>query len=137
MGRSHPIDAELKNDMSLLSSDALAFIQSDQKMLIGSELTVAQSGKSFDVLDPTSGSVIARVPEGDSADIDKAVIAARDAFDNGEWSKMKPASRERLVFKLADLIEKNALKVYKKTTHVDKVVLLINKTSNQDLENKL
>ena len=108
MGRSHPIDAELKNDMSLLSSDALAFIQSDQKMLIGSELTVAQSGKSFDVLDPTSGSVIARVPEGDSADIDKAVIAARDAFDNGEWSKMKPASRERLVFKLADLIEKNA-----------------------------
>ena len=56
MGRSHPIDAELKNDMSLLSSDALAFIQSDQKMLIGSELTVAQSGKTFDVLDPTSGS---------------------------------------------------------------------------------
>ena len=52
--------------------------------------------------------VIARVPEGDSADIDKAVIAARDAFDNGEWSKMKPASRERLIFKLADLLEKNA-----------------------------
>ena len=45
MGRSHPTEAELKNDMSLLSSDALAFIQSDLKMLIGSELTVAQSEK--------------------------------------------------------------------------------------------
>ena len=108
MGESYTSEMELKNDLSLLDAAALNFIQSDLKMLIGAEALGAQSGKTFDILDPTSGDVIASVPEGAAADIDLAVIEARRAFETGAWSKMKPASREKLIFQLADLLDKNA-----------------------------
>ena len=108
MSKSYPGEIELKNDLSVLDVDALSFIGSDLKMLIGAETVEAQSGKMFEVLDPTSGEVIASVPQGTAVDIDRAVIEAREAFEAGAWSKMKPASRERLIFKLADLLEKNA-----------------------------
>jgi aldehyde dehydrogenase (NAD+) len=78
------------------------------KMLIDGEWHDAVSGKTFETINPATGEVIARVAEGDDADIDLAVAAARRAFDSGPWPKMTARERGRLLYRLADLIEKNA-----------------------------
>src|SRR6476620_2729161 len=75
---------------------------------IGGQWIPAQSGKTFDTLDPSTEEVIASVAEGDAADIDLAVKAARKQFDGGEWSKMDARDRGRLMNKLADLLEEEA-----------------------------
>ncbi|HEX3149272.1 MAG TPA: aldehyde dehydrogenase family protein [Gemmataceae bacterium] len=80
----------------------------DQKMLIGGRWVDAVSGKTFETLDPSTGEVICRVAEGDKADIDLAVKAARAAFETGPWSKMNASDRGRLMHKLADAIEANS-----------------------------
>src|SRR5689334_23335498 len=79
----------------------------DQKMLIGGKWVDSASGKTFETLNPATGEVICRVAEGDKADIDLAVKAARKAFESGPWSKMNASERGRLMNKLADAIEKN------------------------------
>src|SRR6188508_3632345 len=72
---------------------------------IGGQWVPAQSGKTFDTLSPATEEVIASVAEGDAADIDLAVKAARKQFDGGEWSKLDARDRGKLINKLADLIE--------------------------------
>jgi aldehyde dehydrogenase (NAD+) len=74
---------------------------------IGGQWVPAQSGKTFDTINPATEEVIAQVAEGDKADVDLAVEAARNAFEHGEWSKMDARDRGRLMYKLADLIEEN------------------------------
>jgi aldehyde dehydrogenase (NAD+) len=76
-------------------------------MLIDGKWTDSASGKTFETLNPATGDVIARVAEGDKADVDKAVKAARRAFETGPWRKMNARERGRLINKLADLIEQN------------------------------
>jgi aldehyde dehydrogenase (NAD+) len=66
------------------------------------------SGKTFPTVNPTTGLEICRVAEADAADVDKAVHAARAAFEKGPWRKMAASERGRLINILADLIEKNA-----------------------------
>jgi aldehyde dehydrogenase (NAD+) len=75
---------------------------------IGGQWVPAQSGKTFETLDPANEEVIAEVAEGDAADVDLAVKAARAQFDGGEWSKLDARDRGRLINKLADLIEDEA-----------------------------
>src|SRR5438477_8250312 len=75
---------------------------------IGGQWIPAQSGKTFDTINPATEEVIASVAEGDAADIDLAAKAARQQFDGGEWSKMDARERGRLMFKLADLIEEES-----------------------------
>jgi aldehyde dehydrogenase (NAD+) len=75
---------------------------------IGGQWVPAQSGKTFDTLDPATEEVIASVAEGDAADVDLAVKAARKQFETGEWSKMDARDRGRLINKLADLLEEEA-----------------------------
>ncbi len=77
------------------------------KMLIGGEWVAAQSGKTFETVNPVTEEVIARVPDADEHDVNRAVASARRAFDEGPWSKMSATERGRLMFKLADLIEAN------------------------------
>jgi len=77
------------------------------RMLINGVWQNAASGKTFDTLNPATGEVIAKVAAGDKADVDKAVIAARQAFEKGAWRKMSARERGRLMYKLADLIEKH------------------------------
>ena len=77
----------------------------DQQMLIGGRWVNSVSGKMFDTLNPATGEVICRVAEGDKADIDAAVKAARKAFESGPWSRMSAADRGRLLLKLADAVE--------------------------------
>ena len=83
------------------------FISTPRKMLIDGQWTAAESGKTFDVYNPATGEVLARVAEGDRADIDRAVKAARAAFESGPWHTMTASARGRLIWKLADLIEEH------------------------------
>jgi len=73
-------------------------------MLINGKWVQAKSGKVFDVTDPATEMHLATVAEGDAADIDEAVRAARNALDNGPWGKMSPSARGRIVHKIGDLI---------------------------------
>ncbi|MGH9612477.1 MAG: aldehyde dehydrogenase family protein, partial [Bryobacteraceae bacterium] len=77
------------------------------KLLINNEWVKSQSGKTFPTLNPATGEEICQVAEADAADVDKAVRAARAAFERGPWRKMAAAERGRLLNKLADLIEKH------------------------------
>jgi 5-carboxymethyl-2-hydroxymuconate semialdehyde dehydrogenase len=79
-----------------------------RKMLIDGKWVEAASGKTFETLNPATGEVLARVAEGDAEDVDRAVRAARRAFDHGPWRRMRPADRERLLLRIADLIEAHA-----------------------------
>jgi aldehyde dehydrogenase (NAD+) len=79
----------------------------DRKMLIGGRWVDAVSGKTFPTLNPATGEVICRVAEGDQADIEKAVAAARKAFESGPWRRMNASDRGSLMHKLADAIEAN------------------------------
>src|SRR5438552_2702335 len=79
----------------------------DQPMLIGGKWVDSQSGKTFPTINPATGETICQVAEGDKADVDRAVKAARKAFESGPWPKMSASERGRLMHKLADAIEQN------------------------------
>src|SRR5262245_36822777 len=79
----------------------------DQPLLIGGKWLDSVSGKTFPTINPATGEVICQVAEGDKADIDLAVKAARKAFEGGPWSRTNASDRGRLLHKLADLIEKH------------------------------
>jgi len=78
------------------------------QLFINNEFVNSASGKTFPTLNPTNGEVIVQVQEGDKADVDKAVAAARAAFKGGsEWRTMDASARGKLIFKLAELIERD------------------------------
>ena len=79
-----------------------------QQLLIGGKWLPSASGKTFAALNPATGAAICQVAEGDAADIDLAVRTARQALEAGPWKKTDAADRGRLLYKLADLIEKEA-----------------------------
>jgi phenylacetaldehyde dehydrogenase len=83
------------------------FIAQPRKMLIDGKWVNAASGKTFPTYNPATGEILAHVAEGDRADIDAAVQAARRAFDSGPWSRMTASERGKLVWKLADLLEEH------------------------------
>src|SRR5258706_226133 len=79
------------------------------KLLINGQWVNSASGKTFPTINPATGEVITQVAEADAPDVDKAVSAARAAFETGPWRKKLTASqRGNLMYKLADLMEKNA-----------------------------
>jgi phenylacetaldehyde dehydrogenase len=84
-----------------------SFIATPRKMLINGKWVEAVEGKTFPTYNPATGEVLARVAEGTAADIDRAVKAARKAFDGGPWPAMSPSQRGRLIWKLADLLEQH------------------------------
>ncbi|MGE3778474.1 MAG: aldehyde dehydrogenase family protein [Pirellulaceae bacterium] len=81
------------------------------KMVIDGERTGAVSGKTFPTVNPATGAVLADLPAGSSADVDKAVAAARRAFEDGRWSKLTPMTRKHALLRLAALIEENAVEL--------------------------
>lgn len=84
---------------------AANFLESTHGHLIENRWCQSLSGKTFDVFNPADGSVIARVADGGSEDVDLAVAAARRAFEGGPWKKMRPNDRAKLLWRLADLLE--------------------------------
>jgi phenylacetaldehyde dehydrogenase len=90
-----------------LNSSVSSFITRKQKLFINGKWVDSASGKTFPTYDPATGEVLAQVAEADREDVDRAVKAARAAFATGPWSKMSPAKRGNLIWKLADLIEEH------------------------------
>jgi aldehyde dehydrogenase (NAD+) len=96
-----PVTAELHPAL-------VSFFNAQPKsMLIDGKWLGAASGKSFETINPATGEVLARVAEADREDINRAVQAARKAFE-GTWSRVKPAQRQRFLLRLADLVEQHA-----------------------------
>jgi phenylacetaldehyde dehydrogenase len=83
------------------------FVSRKHQMLINGKWVDAVSGKTFPTFNPATGEVLAHVAEGDREDIDRAVKAARAAFETGPWSRLTASERGRLIWKLADLLEEN------------------------------
>src|SRR5699024_10483693 len=80
------------------------FLQGTKKLFIGGDWVKSADGKTFDTPNPATGKTLATVYEAGARDVDRAVKAARGAFDRGPWSRMSAAERSRLIYKLADLI---------------------------------
>ena len=101
------------NEMTRISaqpdySEAVqAFLQRAPKLFIDGEWVDSSHDRTIAVLDPSTGREIARVADASDADVDRAVAAARRAFDDGRWSGLAPYARQRIIEKLADLIEAN------------------------------
>src|ERR1700733_16233019 len=90
-------------------NSVLDFLKSSpKKLLINGKWVPSKSGKTFETLNPANEEVIALVAEGDKADVDEAVKAARVAYEEGKWSKIGPHQRARYLLKIAELIDKNA-----------------------------
>lgn len=88
-----------------LSEATQAFLGKQQKMFIGGEWVEASDKQTSDVIEPSTGGFLTRVPMGTAADLDRAVQAARAQFDGGPWRQVKPLERERMLHRLAELIE--------------------------------
>lgn len=96
-------DAEIK-----IAPAVNAFMSIPRKMLINGQWVEAATGKTFPVYNPATGQVMAHVAEGEKEDIERAVQAARKAFDSGPWHTTTPSMRGRLLNTLADLLEQNS-----------------------------
>ena len=83
------------------------FVSRKHKMLINGKWVNSASGKTFPTYNPATGEVLAEIAEGDREDINRAVEAARNAFDNGPWRRLTTSERGRLMWKLSDLLEEN------------------------------
>lgn len=88
-----------------LQRSVLDFLGEQRKMLIDGSWVEAASGKTFETYNPATGEVLANVAAGDRADVDRAVKAARTAFESGPWPDLSPSERGRLLLRLADLLE--------------------------------
>ncbi len=90
------------------SAAAARFLKRTHKLFIGGEWVESKSSKRIPVMDPATGREISSVPDASAADVERAVAAARQAFEKGPWPEMLPVQREALIWKLSDLIERNA-----------------------------
>lgn len=78
-----------------------------KKMYLGGKWVESASGKTFKTMNPATGEPLAEVCEATEADVEQAVLFARKAFESGLWSKVNPAEKAKILWKIADLIEKN------------------------------
>ncbi len=84
------------------------FTASPRQLFINGQWTDAASGKTFETPNPATGDTLARIAEGDAEDIDRAVKAARKAFDEGPWGRITPSERGRIIWRIGDLILEHA-----------------------------
>jgi betaine-aldehyde dehydrogenase len=89
-----------------MSATAIATAQKYQ-MFINGEFAAADSAKTFPVYDPSTEQVIAEVPDANAKDVDRAVAAAKGAFENGPWASTTAQERGRVLFKLAEAVRQN------------------------------
>lgn len=85
-----------------------SFLAEKHALLIGGRWIPAASGETFAVENPAREDTLAHAAKGGAEDIDRAVMAARQAFEDGPWRRMNPSERGRLLWKLADSIEAHA-----------------------------
>jgi phenylacetaldehyde dehydrogenase len=89
------------------NENVTGYVTKTRKMLINGKWVDAASGKTFKTYNPATGEVLSNIAEGDKEDINRAVQAARAAFESGPWSKISPSERGRMIWRLADLLEKH------------------------------
>ncbi len=97
----------------MTSGDATAetvrrFLDQPRRMLIGGQWVESHAGKSLESVDPATARPLTTIPRGDATDVDRAVRAARAAFESAAWREITPIDRGRLLNRLADLIEEHA-----------------------------
>uniref|UniRef100_A0A669D2N5 10-formyltetrahydrofolate dehydrogenase n=1 Tax=Oreochromis niloticus TaxID=8128 RepID=A0A669D2N5_ORENI len=82
-------------------------IKMPHQLFINGEFVDAEGGKTYKTINPTDGTAICDVSLAQISDVDRAVAAAKEAFEEGEWGKMNPRDRGRLIYRLADLMEEH------------------------------
>jgi phenylacetaldehyde dehydrogenase len=87
-----------------LDSSVEQFIGAPRQLFINGQWADAASGKTFETPNPATGETLARIAEGEAEDIDRAVRAARRAFEEGPWSRMTASERGRIIWRIGDLI---------------------------------
>lgn len=106
-----PVDSKagLTPLLNLVRDDsARAFVGRTHRLLIDGQWRAAAGGGTLDVFEPSTGEPMGAIAAADRQDVDLAVQAARQAFDDGRWSRLSPADRERQLHRLADLLEREA-----------------------------
>ena len=88
------------------------FLTEPVRLLIDGEFVSAQSEETLPAINPATGETIAEIPRGDAGDIDRAVGAARRALE-GPWGSAKPAERQRVLLRFADLVEDNYDEIFR------------------------
>ncbi len=91
-----------------LSRSVANFLSRPRELLIDDQWVPAASGRTFAVIDPATATQVGTVAEGDKADVDAAVKAARRAFERGAWPSLSPSARGRLLHRVGDLILEHA-----------------------------
>src|ERR1700735_3161838 len=87
-----------------LDRNVESFIGAPRQLFINGQWVEAASGKTFETPNPATGETLARVAEGDAEDIDRAVKAARAAFEEGRWGRLTPSERGRIIWRIGDLV---------------------------------
>lgn len=91
-----------------LSSAATEFLKIPKRLLIGGEWVDSSAKTRLSVIDPATGETVTDIAAADAQDVDRAVDVARTALEDPSWSAMRPAARERVIHRFADLVEQNA-----------------------------
>ncbi|MBY5898381.1 aldehyde dehydrogenase [Rhizobium ruizarguesonis] len=97
----------MQDKIDQLRSDVV----SPQSLFIGGEWRAPQSDTTMDVISPIDGSKLTTIGDAGAVDVDLGVKAARAAFEKGTWSKAAPAERKKILFRIAELIERDALEL--------------------------
>lgn len=98
-----------RRDLSLDQCNKVGYLAERRHgNFIGGRSQPPAAGRYLDVVDPASEMVVAEAPDSDAADVDAAVANARQAFEAGDWPRLRPADRERLLYRLSLLIEEHA-----------------------------
>uniref|UniRef100_A0A8C1TJ64 Aldehyde dehydrogenase 1 family, member L1 n=1 Tax=Cyprinus carpio TaxID=7962 RepID=A0A8C1TJ64_CYPCA len=96
----------MKNNLLIKKLNNMT-IQIPHQLFINGEFVDAEGGKTYKTINPTDGQAICDVSLAQISDVEKAVAAAKEAFEEGEWGKMNPRDRGKLLYKLADLMEQH------------------------------
>ena len=99
----------MSNDTSQLLPAVRSFLSSPKKLLIDGEWVDAKDGRTFSTVNPSTEEVLVEVAHASDVDVDRAVVAARNAFEApSPWSKMTPRDRSHLLWRIGDLIDAHA-----------------------------
>ncbi|EUC16514.1 Betaine-aldehyde dehydrogenase, partial [Burkholderia sp. BT03] len=93
---------------STLSEATKRFLGKKHRLFIGGEWVTASSGATRDVVDPATGATISTMANGDAKDVDRAVKAAREAFESGPWRSMPTSERAKIIWNIGALIDEHA-----------------------------
>lgn len=90
-----------------LADGTKSFLARSHRLLVGGDWIAASGGEPISVINPADGKAICEIGEASASDVDKAVSAARKAFETGPWPAMKPGTRSLLMMRLADMMERH------------------------------